>query len=331
MKYAVPAIVAIVVIGIGVWLLHDAPQARTASAAVARKTIEREEAVRKFNTAEQYSRGNYLSDKKKEAVRLYEEAARGGVIEGWLRIADIYAVGEVVPPDPSRVIEAWRHLEEAHYYGMEGQYAWALWTGWEVERDPAAAVRLWQEYGADKGAIKFSYWLGEAYARGEGVPRDPARALELWKVTCESGIEAPDCWHSMCRAYADGSITNRDPVAAFRWCWRLGRAGGYRDPVVINERNNKNPWSLIAAETYRKAEDARQLLKTLLPEIRARAEQGDAEAQYQLAAEIDNAAEKRQWLERAAAAGHPKAAEIVARMRRDDEARKLPYVPQRRF
>jgi TPR repeat protein len=74
-------------------------------------------------------------------------------------------------------------------------------------RDLAACRR-----GCSLGHSNSCGWLGDAYARGAGVPRDTAKALAHYRESCRGG-SGLGC-EGLARFLADGIGVDRDPDAA---------------------------------------------------------------------------------------------------------------------
>ena len=67
------------------------------------------------------------------------------------------------------------------------------------------------------------FFLGRAFARGEGVPRDDARAVELYRKAAEQGhAKAQNNPGSM---FVQGLGVTRDETEAAKWSRRAAEQG----------------------------------------------------------------------------------------------------------
>jgi TPR repeat protein len=167
-RYVLPVALFVIAGGLAVWLLRDAPQMPTESAAAAKRSIERAAQFAEADRAEMLYQGKGVPRDVPEAVRLWERAALNDITQAWRRLGSVYSTGDGVPVNATRAVDAWRHVAETGDVDGQKKLAWAYWTGWGTPRDPSVAVSIWQQIAED---VEVKYWLGEALMAGEGVPR----------------------------------------------------------------------------------------------------------------------------------------------------------------
>jgi TPR repeat protein len=293
-----------------------------------RRAAEQGHIAAQFALGEILYTGRGTAASPPQGVEWWEKAAEAGHFDAQYRLADVHSRGLGVPLSPAKARGWWRRMAEGGHVAARQDLAWALSSGWGGPRDQAEAVSIWTALAA-QGDIESTFQLGSAYAAGDGVPEDRTRAVQLWRKACDPGQRwTPDCWHALCRAYARGEGTARDPVAASRWCRRI--AGDYLihgsagDAKALDDPQGSAPHAIRMARTAQKSLEARSLLQDLMPELEATAGRGDPEAQYQMGvASISGLGAQRNarlavtWLERAASQGHEAAAQQLAAIERN--------------
>jgi uncharacterized protein len=156
------------------------------------------------------------------------------------------------------------------------------WTGYCLERGigttmNSAAAMQWYLAAAMAGNVNAQFAVGIQYMEGRGAPKDEGTAIQwIEKAACNGSKHAQ---HFM-GDYHERQWTGRD----------LGKGLSAEE---LSQLEDHRAWSL---HWYRLA-----------------AEEGVAEAQFQLAAHIagDQNVEKWTWLVKAANSGHPRAQAIV--------------------
>ncbi len=209
-------------------------------------------------------------------------------------------------------------------------------------KDPTAAAR-WFEQAAIAGNGYAEEKLGELYAQGLGVPLNPRLAADWHEKAARRGIVAAQL--QLGKMYRDGQGVARDPAKAHYWIERaaiegnaeaqflLGNMYQAGDGVVANASAARSWFEKAAQQGYESAIQLLHLLESIgyqleeswyhrLPELHKLAEDGDVEAQYQLAQRyelgVGGLKKDRQaalaWYRRAAAGGHATAKRALEEM-----------------
>jgi uncharacterized protein len=272
-----------------------------------------------FSLAEAYCFGQ--PPQMQQAVRWWRVAAERGHYDSQYRLADVFARGVGVPLDPAEGVRWWRAMAEKGDLPSKHNLAWALSTGWGVPRAPEAAVAIWTPLAKGGDSVS-ACQLGLAYAAGAGVPRDPAKALALWREAADLGGRppVPECSLALCRAYARGDGVERDLAKASGSCRRASGEGGRIDEAALASPSTHSYVIVRVSQARANAREARGLLESLLPALLQQARKGDPEAQWEVGrAYLSGVGLKHDrgqgmlWLRKAAAQGHEKAREAVAR------------------
>jgi TPR repeat protein len=182
-------------------------------------------------------------------------------------------------------------------------------TGRGVEKNAAIAAD-WREKAANRGNIKAQERLGKMYLEGNGVPKDRRKAEYWLKRAALEGRDA-QAQYLLARMHLEGKAAAPNPALASHLLSQATTQG--------NEK---------AAETLHLVQELGYSLDETLhqrpPHLQKLAQDGDVEAQYQLALRLENSpvssAEDRReavtWFERAAAGGHVMAMKSLAQIYR---------------
>ncbi|MHC8510415.1 MAG: SEL1-like repeat protein [Rhodospirillales bacterium] len=267
-----------------------------------RLAAESGDADAQFDLGVIYYQGRGVAQDHAEAARWSRAAAEQG---GWLwglvgamaapplnkgspgavRLGAFYDKGRGVPQDYAEAARWWRAAAEQE--DVSGQYFLGLLhrEGRGVPQSYAKAAELFRA-AAEQGLDMAQSDLGMAYAEGLGVAQDDAEAVKWFRAAAEQGRSTAQ--FNLGLMYDKGRGVAQDDAEAARW-WRAAAAQGHTDA-----QNNLG----IVQDTSRAAS------------VRARAEAGDAEAQYKLAACIWSATAslrmkiKRRMVQAAAEQGH---------------------------
>ncbi len=183
-----------------------------------------------------------------------------------------------------------QYLLGSMYYRGEG-----------VPEDDAQAVQ-WFTLAAEQGHAEAQCELGVIYYFGEGVPEDHRRAVQWFSLAAEQGEQAtPAAQHYRAAVQGDAEAQ-----------WKLGSMYSWGDPGAPRDHAQAVHWySLAAAEGH---DTARQYMAEVqaVERYTHAAEQGDAEAQYELGSKYEIGGEgtpidpthAAQWFIRTAEQGH---------------------------
>jgi len=208
-----------------------------------------------------------------------------------------------------------------------------------LTRNPAAAAR-WFEAAALTGNGYAEERLGDLYAEGLGVEAKPLLAADWREKAANRGVVSAQL--KLGKMYLEGQGIAKDPAKARYWIERaaiegnaeaqflLGKMYHVGEDIEANQGIAKSWIEKAAQQGYGNAVPLLQLIEKIgylleegwyhrLPELHKLAQDGDLEAQYQLAQRyelgVDGLRKDRQaallWYQRAAAGGHPLAAKAL--------------------
>jgi len=180
-------------------------------------------------------------------------------------------------------------------------------TGEGVEKNAAIAAD-WREKAANRGNVKAQELLGKMYLDGNGVPKDPGKA-EYWlnRAALEGGDA--EAQYLLARMHLEGKAAAPNPALASQLLARASTQGNDAAARTLH---------LVQELGYSLDETLHQRP----PHLQKLAQDGDVEAQYQLALRLENspfsnADDRREavtWFERAAAGGHIMAMKSLAQI-----------------
>ncbi len=257
-----------------------------------------------------------------------------------LSLASIASAGMATTPEQMTVIQ--REAERGRA-ASEVLLALAYLNGdGGLARDPAAAAR-WFEKAALQGNGFAEEQLGDLYAQGLGVPRNPRLAADWLEKAADRGVVTAQL--KLGKMFLDGQGIARDPAKAHYWIERAAVEGNAEAQFLLgsmyhtgqdieaNQGIAKSWFEKAAQQGYEGAAPLLRLIEKIgylleegwyhrLPELHKLAEDGDLEAQYQLAQRyelgIDGLRKDPQtallWYQRAAAEGHPGAKKALEEM-----------------
>ncbi|MFA6314062.1 MAG: tetratricopeptide repeat protein [Sterolibacterium sp.] len=211
-----------------------------------------------------------------------------------------------------------------------------------LAREPAKAA-YWFEQAAIHGNAYAEERLGDLYEQGLGVPANPKLAFD-WRVKAANrGIVQAQV--KIGRMYQEGLGVGKDVDQAIYWFRRaaiegnpeaqflLGRLYHYGSDVEVDHAAARSWFEKAAQQGYEGAVLILNLIESIgyqvdegwhkrLPGLTKLAEDGDVEAQYQLAQRYEqgiggvkmDSAMAVDWYRRAAAAGHPMAMRALAKI-----------------
>lgn len=135
-----------------------------------------------------------------------------------------YLTGDFVPQDTARALAWFHRAAELGDADSERVLGDMYHDGDPVPRDLALAVRHWEAYVENPGALHepeelypTAYRLGVLHAQGAGTPADPRRARALWSRAAAEG-HYPPAMEALAAVRAKGDPTGAvaDYVAAAR-------------------------------------------------------------------------------------------------------------------
>ncbi|MDX2464407.1 MAG: tetratricopeptide repeat-containing serine protease family protein [Porticoccus sp.] len=123
----------------------------------------------------------------------------------------------------------------------------------------------WFTKAAEQGHAEAYFYLGAAYAGGEGVPKDAVKAVEWWTKAAEQGDADAQAW--LGAAYYDGEGVAKDAAKAVEWYMKAAEQGNAAVQYLLGK-------------AYAKGKGAPKDAAKAVEWFTKAAEQGHADAQY---------------------------------------------------
>jgi len=197
-------------------------------------------------------------------------------------------------------------LGDAYFQGANG-----------VAKNPSESIK-WLRKAADQGNARAQGRLGYAYKLGFGVPKNNAEAVKWWRKAAEQGLDTAQ--FGLATAYARGEGVAKDPVEAEKWYRKAAEQGEVRAQRALAQAAR----AAGSQSTQPAASKSSTAGTDDIAALRAKAEQGDAEAQYNLgyayhfgkgvSLDLGNALK---WYRKSAAQGFAKAQNALGEAYRD--------------
>jgi len=173
-----------------------------------------------------------------------------------------------------------------------------------VTKDMTHAVKWWHE-SARKGYPEAQYLLGKAMLQGQGIKKNPTRAIYWLTKAAEQNNK--DAQYLLGKMYYKGYAITKDKTIAQTW---LSRAAEQGNPDALNLLNILEDSVNFTMKVYKES-------STVLIN---RANNGDAQAQYELGIRYESGAwdvnqdnsKALQWITRAAKNGNRIAMKTLA-------------------
>ena len=193
------------------------------------------------------------------------------------------------PPASSRRADELRALAVAAEQGdAEAQFKLGVRyeKGRGVSRDDEEAVK-WYRLAAEQGLADAQYNLGWMYDEGHGVPRDDEEAVIWYRLAAEQGHD--DAQYTLGEMYREGEGVPQDDGMAMKWfglAAEQGNTSAQRNLERLRQTPKPKPKPKPKQKTPASSRRA--------DELRALAERGDAQAQFNLGVKYANGRGVRQ-------------------------------------
>ncbi|MBI3776604.1 MAG: sel1 repeat family protein, partial [Gammaproteobacteria bacterium] len=242
-----------------------------------------------------------------EETTLIANSAQRGSAGAQVLFAGIYKDGTGGYPQDDHLAAYWyeQAAEQGNAYAQQ-ILADLYEQGKGVEKNSALAAD-WREKAANRGNIQAQLKLGKMYLYGTGSARDPAKAAQwLNRAAIEGNSEAQYLYAKM---FQTGYGVAQNKEIADTWLAKSA-AQGYEDAIRL-VHFMENVGFQIEESFYRRPPDLEKL-----------AQDGDTEAQYQLAIRCETGAygQKKDsvsaiaWFKKAAEHGHALAIRSLAQI-----------------
>ena len=181
----------------------------------------------------------------------------------------------------SKAVLWFREAAEQDYAAAQCCLGGCFFSGEGVMHDYTQAV-AWYRKAAEQGYAKAQNWLGYCYHYGYGVTQDYTQAAAWWRKSAEQGYAGARYWLGYC--YDNGYGVTQDISEALYWYRKAAAQDHSTAKDRLQELESQGYHDLTAAQMYQKGKayyDKKQYSEAV-PWFREAAEQGHAEAQYNL-------------------------------------------------
>jgi TPR repeat protein len=229
-----------------------------------------------------------LSVAFKDGLQLAEQGQK----EAQYRTANHYVEGLGVEQDIYEAIKWYRKAAEQGHAKAQHELAMCYYEGDGVDKNMREAIK-WCRKAAEQGYARSQFSLGAAYANGEGVDKDEVEAAKWLHKSAEQGH--PFAQYELAKFYLDGVGVEKNFDKAIDYLQKAAEQGLEDAQKALVHINAK-------------------IMEDRLPRLREAAEQGDADAQFDLfccywngiGVEQDRN-EADEWLQKAIDQGHEEA------------------------
>ena len=252
-----------------------------------------------------------------EDDRLFvQKAAEQGDAKAQFLLGLWYFSGQGGLRDYAKAAEWFSKAAEQGDANAQSKLGLQYFTGQGVPEDKAKAAE-WFSKAAKQGDARAQFYMGFSYESGQGVSEDNMKAAEWYGKAAEQGDA--DAQYELGLLYSNGQGVPKDSLKAEKLLRKAAEQG--------NEKAKDYLAKVKKSEEEKKAREE----KAAAERLRIKAEQGDANAQYELGllwlkglVPYDEAIE---WFEKAAKQGHEEAKRETERAAdskkaKEEEARK---------
>ena len=266
--------------------------------------------ARAYETGEGVKQGKNLA----EDVKWYQKAAEQGYAPAQFKIASAYETGNGKKKDLTESLNWYRkaavqgHAEasgklktvelllNAQNGKADAQYelARAYETGNGVKKDLAEAIE-WYKKAAALNHVEAQYRLAQAYETGEGVKqgKNLAEAVKWYRKAAEQNHVSAQ--YKLALAYETGNGVKKDLAEAVKWYKKAAEKGNTEaqkklktTELLLNAQNGSAEAQYQLAQAYETGDGVPKDLAEAVKWYRKAADQGIADAQYKLALAYEN-------------------------------------------
>ncbi|CAO3594527.1 unnamed protein product [Absidia cylindrospora] len=168
-------------------------------------------------------------DKVKQAIQLYELAARSGISSAYTELGRMYRLGYGVHQDHNKAMEYFRKgtavdsggNPQCHF--MLGVYYSSGLGTTSKEPDQTKAFKHFQK-AAIKGLPEAQYNVGLRFLKGHGVEQNMFNAAEFFTMAATQGFQLAQA--NLASMYVEGRGVKKDTEQATQWFMKAAGGGG---------------------------------------------------------------------------------------------------------
>ncbi len=191
----------------------------------------------------------------RDGLRAIQRAADAGSIEGYHRLALVYALGQAGQArNEAKAVELFEKAAAAGNQRAQINLGILYLRGQGAPRDIVTA-RAWLEKAAANGDPQAMYTLGRALDEGtEQVPPDPVRAADLYRRAAEKGHALAGLRYGL--ALTEGFGVKRDVATGQRWLVQAQENGVPEAALALGDQIARTPASRDKAANERTVQTA---------------------------------------------------------------------------
>ena len=264
-----------------------------------RKAAEQGYAMAQNNLGVMYENGRGVPQDYSEALKWYRKAAAQGNENAKKAVNRLSSK----KPEKKEDVEVTKLKRAAENGNAKAQYDLGVryYNGGGVSQNYAEAIK-WYRKAAEQGYAMAQNKLGIMYEKGRGVPQDYLEAVKWYRKAAEQGDM--NAQYNLGYMYEYGKGVTPDKAEAKKWYQNVAKQGSEDAKKALRRLSRWKPG---------KGEDK-------LTQLKRDAENGDAEAQYQLGFNYfhgydgvkEDHEEAVKWYRKAAEQGHVDAQILLA-------------------
>ena len=282
-----------------------------------RKAAEQGDKEGQYCLGGYYEIGKGVEKDDVQAFYWYKKSAEQGYAEAECSLGLCYDKGQGVAKDLNQAVYWTRRAAEHGSRGGQANLGYCYYEGQGVVKDDKLAF-YWNKKAADQGLARAQTWIGYLYEYGKGVEQSYTEALN-WYVRAAAQGDG-DALRNAGIFYDQGKGISKDPGKAlfyFREALARGDLSQERTEWTKNRVKalTDSGYTATVDEALRQA-SGRVCDQQLYDQNIAAANQGDAEAMYQLAKSFCGVDEEFAWVRKAAEKGHEEALMVMIQLLR---------------
>jgi len=151
-----------------------------------RKAAEQGQAQAQYHLGHMHDSGKGITEDNQQAVQWYRKAAEQGHAQAQLQLGGMYQRGAGVTQDKSEAIKWYRKAAEQGYAQAQDLLGMLYQLGVGVSQDDQQAVE-WYHKAAVQEYAKAQYHLGQSYYNAKGVTKDEQEAIKWLSKAAAQG------------------------------------------------------------------------------------------------------------------------------------------------
>ncbi len=260
-----------------------------------RKAAEQGHAQAQYHLGHMYDSGKGVTEDNQQAIQWYRKAVEQGLAQAQLQLGGMYQRGVGVSRDEQEALKWYRKAAEQGYAPAQDLLGMIYQLGVGVTQDDQQAVN-WYRQAAEQGHAKAQYHLGQSYYNGKGVTKDEPEAIKwLSKAAAQGQPDAQEhalAVHFVAIAPSDnrGDGGTRPNPSQMADKDEVSQADEPKEVVHKVPEPASQPTqvpTVLSTKPDDEETNTDKPQKTVLQSRQEAAEQGDAQAQFNLGVMYD--------------------------------------------